>query len=204
MGAGDDPGAARRAWQCHRRNLAGGDALVARGCHLVLGRQVDPELDHLEAPTPAGEVGAVELLVQDPRGRRHPLHVAGADGAAATRGVAMGDAAGIDDGDRLEAPVRMLTDAEFPVRRWEVGRTGIVQQQEGGQFRADILVGKDAAYRKAITHPVPAITALDAGQLFQDCLCKWMATLLWRHYTPRSSRDCTSHKAPRRISFRSG
>ncbi len=57
------------------------------------------------------EVAAVELLVHQARGRGHPLHVAGADLAAASGGVAVLDLTFVDDRHRLEPAVRVLADA---------------------------------------------------------------------------------------------
>jgi len=44
-------------------NVLARDALVARGRHFVLGRQVDPELHHLEQAAPARKVRTMKLLV---------------------------------------------------------------------------------------------------------------------------------------------
>src|SRR5262245_10591494 len=54
--------------------------LVVLGCrHLVLGWQVDPELDDLKDPAGARKLSAVEFLMDDARGCGHPLHVARSD-----------------------------------------------------------------------------------------------------------------------------
>ena len=52
------------------------------------------------------------LLVEDARGRGHPLHVAGADAAPAPRRIPVRDAARVDDGHRLETPVRVRPNPE--------------------------------------------------------------------------------------------
>ena len=67
--------------QCHLGDLSCGNTLVARGRHLVSGRQVDPKLDHLKGATLLGERRAMVLLVDQARGGRHPLHVTGTYGA---------------------------------------------------------------------------------------------------------------------------
>jgi len=63
---------------------SGRDRLIPWLLHLVLGRQVHPELAELEGAAFLGESLAVELLVDDALRRRHPLDVAGADDAGVT------------------------------------------------------------------------------------------------------------------------
>jgi hypothetical protein len=84
------------------RDVGVQQGLVAGGGHLVPGRQVDPQLHHLQRAAALGKGFGVVLLVQDARGRRHPLHVAGADGAAGTGGVAVGHFTLVDDGHGLK------------------------------------------------------------------------------------------------------
>jgi hypothetical protein len=156
------------SWGKAGGDLVSGEALIAGGRHLVLGRQIDPELDHLQGPALAGEVGAVIFVVDQARGRRHPLDVPRANGAAATRRIPMRDAARIDQGHRLESPVRMLADAPALARRREIHRAGIVHQQEGRHFGGDILVRKDRPHREAIADPVTAAAACDKGEFFHD------------------------------------
>jgi len=102
--------------------------LVRGNGHLVLGWQVDPELHHVQRTAGFGESLRVEFFVQDAGARRHPLHIARADGAAGAGGVAMLDLTLVDDGDGLEAAVWMLTDAAPSGARRERGRAGVVQQ----------------------------------------------------------------------------
>ena len=45
----------------------------------MLGREIQPELAHLEHAARLLEVRAVELLVDDPARGGHPLHVPGSD-----------------------------------------------------------------------------------------------------------------------------
>ena len=70
----------------------------------------------------------MELFVQDPGARRHPLHVAWTNHPAASGGVAMLYFTGVDDGDGFESAMRMLTDAAFIAARREGVRPGIVEQ----------------------------------------------------------------------------
>ena len=168
MAAGDDARRAGIAGQRDHGNPIGGDALVAGRRHLVPGRQVHPQLHHLEAAAFLGERRAVEFLVDQAGSGGHPLHVAGADGAAAARRITVRDAAVIDDGHRLEAAVRMLADAELARGRREVGRAGVVHQQEGRHFLGDVAVGKNALDREAVADPVAAVAALDECQFFHD------------------------------------
>lgn len=84
------------------------------------------------------------------------MHVAGSDGAAAPAGIAVRDAAGIDDGDRLEAAVRVGADAAAGVGRREVCRAGVVHQHEGRELACQIAIGEDIAHREAVADPVAA------------------------------------------------
>ena len=148
------------------RDLRVGDALVGRGCHLVAGPQVHPELHHLEGAALPRELRAVELLVQQARCRGHPLHVADADRAAAAGRVAVGHAACVDQRHGLEAAVRMRTDAALLRRGLEAGRPRVVHEQERGQLLRDVVVRKDAPHRETVADPVAAVAALDECQLF--------------------------------------
>ena len=90
-------------------------------------------------PPLAGELARVELLVHDAGRRRHPLHVARADLAAGAGGVAVLDLALVDDGDGLEAAVRMLADAARLRGRLELRRR-VIEQQERAQIAAPWLL----------------------------------------------------------------
>src|SRR5262245_43135709 len=70
----------------------------------------------------------------------------------------------IDDGDGLEAPVRMLADAPWRLRRRKLRRSRVVEQQERADARAEALIREDRANRETITDPVRvggAVEALD-------------------------------------------
>jgi hypothetical protein len=105
--AADNPcdGAIVLADHRYRRGL---DLLIARGGHLVLPREIEPQL---EAVHPAGGVAAGHLLVDDPRSGGHPLHVAGGDRSLVAEAVAVVDLAGEDVGHRLDAAVGMPWEA---------------------------------------------------------------------------------------------
>jgi hypothetical protein len=102
---------ARIVWQIDDWNRVAENVLVARRGSLLAGGKVDPELDQFEGAAAPGELIAVLFLVDDAGGGGHPLHVAGADLAAGPGGIAMLKFALIDDGDGLEAAVRVLIHA---------------------------------------------------------------------------------------------
>jgi hypothetical protein len=81
------------------------DVLVARRHHLVLGRQVHPQLEPVEETARHDERLRRSLDVQEARARRHPLGVAVGDGAAATVGVLVVEDSVNDVGHGLEAAV---------------------------------------------------------------------------------------------------
>jgi hypothetical protein len=62
----------------------------------------------------------MELLVQDAAAGGHPLHIARADMAAGAGRVLVLDFAVVNDGDRLEAAMRMLADPARAFGRLEV------------------------------------------------------------------------------------
>ncbi|SSM07810.1 Uncharacterised protein [Klebsiella pneumoniae] len=126
--AGNNPNLSGAVRQRHGGDRPSGNALVAGGRHFVFRGQVDPQLDHLQLAAAAGEGLRVELFVQDPGARRHPLHVAWTNHPAASGGVAMLYFTGVDDGDGFKSAMRMLTDAAFFAARREGVRPGIVEQ----------------------------------------------------------------------------
>ncbi|MCY1307731.1 hypothetical protein D9M70_576850 [compost metagenome] len=64
------------------------------------------------------------------------------------------DFADVDGGHRFEAAMRMLSYAAGMVGGLELGRAGIVQQQERAGVLALVVIGKHRAHRKAVAHPV--------------------------------------------------
>ena len=110
--------------------------LIARRRRFVFCRQVDPQLDHLQRAAVLRKILGVKLFVKNAGSGSHPLHVPRTDDPTAAGGVKMLDLALVDDGHRLEAAVRMLADATRLRYRRELGRSGVVQHQEG----ADVLV----------------------------------------------------------------
>ena len=105
--------------------------------------------------------------MEDAGGSRHPLHIAGADGAARAGGVAVGDLALIDDGHGLEAAVRVRAHATPSLRGLEVLGTGMVQQQERAQRLAVVGIAEQRTHGKAVAHPVGAGGFVDTQNLFQ-------------------------------------
>ena len=75
--------------QRHAGDLRGRDALVMGCCHFVFGRQIHPQLRHLENATFLAESRGVELLVDDAATGCHPLHIARADDAACASRIAV-------------------------------------------------------------------------------------------------------------------
>ncbi len=109
----------------HHRDVLGADVLVARRNHLVLGRQVHPQL---EAPHQA-----VFLLghfrMEDAAAGGHPLHAARHQVATVAVVVVMLHMAGEHVGHGFETAMRMLGETRDVVARL-IG-TKFVQQQEG-------------------------------------------------------------------------
>src|ERR1700730_6213735 len=105
-----------------------------------------------------------------PRGRRHPLDVAGTDGAAPARGVAMLDLAAIDNRDRLEAAVGVGANPAPLFRGRKILRPSVIQQQKRRYFLAEVIVGKNAAHRKPVANPVALVVAPDEGELFHGSI----------------------------------
>ena len=99
----------------------------------------------------------MEFLVQDSAGSGHPLHIALADDAAVAGGVAVLHFAGIHDGDRFKAAMRVLAHATAFRGGLKVGGGGIIQQQKRAALRhIGAVVIEHPVHRKPIAHPVPA------------------------------------------------
>jgi hypothetical protein len=77
----------------------------------------------------------------------------------------MGHFAVIDDGDRLEPAVRVLADPARGVGGAELGRAGVVQQQERAELAAVGVVGEQRTDREAVADPVRAGGAVEAADL---------------------------------------
>ena len=74
----------------------------------------------------------------------------------------------IDDGDGLEAAMRMHADTARLLCRGEVGRPGIVEQQERADMVAVAGVREQRADRKAVAHPMLPGAAEDTENLSHD------------------------------------
>src|SRR5207245_2338245 len=96
----------------------------------VLRAQVYPQLNHLLSAAFAGEVLRLEFLVDDAVPGGHPLHVAGADLAAAAAGIAMFQFALVGDRHGLETLMRMRADATPLVGGRELMGRGVIKEQE--------------------------------------------------------------------------
>ena len=77
---------------------------------------------------PARLVALGHLLVDDPAARRHPLDVAGGDGAVVAHAVAVLHGSGEDVGDGLDAAVGMPREARQVILRNVVAE--VVEEQE--------------------------------------------------------------------------
>jgi hypothetical protein len=82
------------------------------------------------------------------------------------------DFAFVDDGHRLEAPVRVLADSEALARRWELHRPGVVQEQKRIDDRPEVRVGEERPHRESVAHPVAIHAALDAAELLAPVLAQ--------------------------------
>ena len=102
------------------------DFLIARRGHFERRRQVGPQLEPVHA---AQRIAFGHFLVDDAPARRHPLEVAGADGAAVAHAVAVLDGAGQDVGDGFDAAMRMPREAGEVIVRNVVAE--IIEQEEG-------------------------------------------------------------------------
>jgi hypothetical protein len=107
----------------------------------------------------------MKLFVDDARGRGHPLHVARTNFSPTTGGVPVFHFALIDDGDRLEPTMWMLADAAALVRRRELHRASVIEQEERTEHRPQVGVSKECPYGEPIANPVPVHAALDAAEL---------------------------------------
>ena len=83
--------------------------------HLVLLRQVEPDLEELERIGSGGVEQREHLAVHEAATRRHPLQVSAAIASRAAQRVAVVDEARHCGGQSLEASVRMLADREGAV-----------------------------------------------------------------------------------------
>src|SRR3984893_10638416 len=104
--------------------------------------------------------------MHEPRGRSHPLDVAGSDDAAPARGVPMLDLAAIDNRDRLEPAVRVHADPTPLFRGRKILRPSVIQQQKRRYFLAEVIVGKNAAPGKPVADPMALVVAPNEGKLF--------------------------------------
>ena len=113
--AGNHPNGSSPLGKIHARDLRAGDCLITRRRHLLPGRQIHPQLDHLERAAGPGELAAMKLGMHDTRTRGHPLHVARPNGTVATGRVVMFQAPLIDNSNRLEPAMRVLAHSTLVV-----------------------------------------------------------------------------------------
>src|SRR5512139_3478430 len=104
----------------------------------------------------------MHLLMNDAGRRRHPLNVPRANPPRIPARVPMLHLALVDDGDRLETPVRMLADAPRRLRWRKLRGPRVVEQQERAHARAQALVREDRANREAVADPMRVGAAVKA------------------------------------------
>src|SRR5687768_8892246 len=107
----------------------------------------------------------MKLFMDDAGCRGHPLHIAGTNTPAPTRGISVLHFALVNDGYRLEPAMRVLADAEALIRRRKFHRAGIIEEQERTELRSQVRVGKERPNGKSVANPVTIRTALDAAEL---------------------------------------
>jgi hypothetical protein len=105
--AGDDADKRAPVTGARERDRIAADVLVLRRDHLVLRRQVDPELKAVEEPAAGDELFGRCLDVENARPGGHPLRVAVRDEPATTRRVVVSDDAVDHVGHRLKPTVRV-------------------------------------------------------------------------------------------------
>ncbi len=87
--------------------IAAGDGLIPRRCHLETGGQIDPQLHDMPWTARAIDAFGGQFVVQDARACGHPLRVTFSDDTAASVGVMVCDLAVEHVGDGFETAVRM-------------------------------------------------------------------------------------------------
>ena len=156
--------------QRHGGDGVSGNALVVRRGHFVFGRQIDPQLHHLERAAALAVRCGVKLGVQNACAGSHPLHVACADHAARARAVAVFHLAVVHNGHGLKAPVGVGAHASamrIGVGA-EAGRRGIVQHQKRAALLRALPIAKHALHRKTIAHPVATGGVFDFPYRFES------------------------------------
>ncbi len=103
--------------------------LVARRSHLERRREIGPQLKSMHAPS---LVAFRHLLVDDAAACRHPLHVAGCDGAAVSHAVTVFHRSRQNVRDGLDAAVRMPRKARQIILRNIIAE--VIQQEERVEF----------------------------------------------------------------------
>ena len=96
----------------------------------------------------------MKLLMKNSAARCHPLHITGADNAAVSHGITMGDFTVIYDRHRFETAMRMRTDTAWARRRLKAMWARIVQKQKRAELTSETVVGKHRPNGKTITDPV--------------------------------------------------
>ena len=151
--AGDHPHERAAVGRRGERDVARLEALVAGLDHLVLGREVDPQLDAVEQPARLDQPGRRRLDVEDAPTGGHPLGGAVADEAPAAVRVLVLHGAVDHVGDGLEAPVRVPARAPR-LTGGVVDLAHLVHVDEGVEV-GEVDAGEGPADREAL--------ALEAG-----------------------------------------
>src|SRR5690606_13822682 len=114
------------------------------------------------------EVVRMKFLVQNTAARSHPLHVSGADQTACAGGILMLNLALINNGDGLEAAMRMLADATRARGRFKMHGRSMVQQQKWAQMLAQAVVAEQRPHRKTVSDPVRTRGAVDTKNFLHN------------------------------------
>ncbi|GEM_PF-6299490 len=76
------------------------------------------------------------------------------------------DLAAVDDGDGFKTAMGMLAHAARVVGRLELRRAGVIQQQEGADILALVVVREHRAHGEPVADPVGAGGGVQAEDLF--------------------------------------
>ena len=150
------------------RNLRLHNFLIARRCHLVLRRQINPELCHFEHAAARVKRWCQPFLVHDAGSSGHPLHITRPDSAVMAFGIMMLDFTLVGHRDRLKAAMRMLANAAR-LRGWREGfGRAVIQHQEGAQCLCVLLVEKQRIHVESVANPMRRGAVLNVCDFFHD------------------------------------
>ena len=155
--------------EVHFRNIFSCERLIAWSSHLVLAREIDPELDRMLHTSLTREFLCHELIVKESASRSHPLHFVGSYHPTMSSSILVLDLSCIHDRDRLKSSMWMKSYSWTMISLGrELPRSMVIEHEKWARDRTHIttISGDILSHTEPITHHMVRTRVFESDDFF--------------------------------------